>query len=228
MSTTSVCVVTSHLRAIRVTPQEEPFVEVTTTCPLDASSMGSAILFTDESRFSLESYSRRFLIWREPETHYHPSNISESDACGRGSVCVWGGISLFGCIDLHVFLRGTANAQIYRDNILDAYVHAFAGIKGDAFPLQNDNARPHRVRIVDDYLKQETIMRTEWPARFLDLNPIEYVWGALGRRLTPLSSLTQNLATLATALQKQWLSFPMELIYRITERITLRCMYVLL
>ncbi|KFM69431.1 hypothetical protein X975_20349, partial [Stegodyphus mimosarum] len=53
--------------------------------------------------------------------------------------------------------------------------------------LQDDNARPHRARIVDDYLQQETIMRMEWPARFLDLNPIEHVWDALGRCLAALN-----------------------------------------
>ncbi|KFM60058.1 Transposable element Tcb2 transposase, partial [Stegodyphus mimosarum] len=83
-----------------------------------------AVLFTDESKFSLESDSRRYLIWREPETRYHRSNIRESDAYGRGSVCVWSGISLG---HLHVFPRGTVNAPVYRDDILDAYVRPYAG-----------------------------------------------------------------------------------------------------
>ncbi|GBM11377.1 hypothetical protein AVEN_13597-1 [Araneus ventricosus] len=47
------------------------------------------VLFTDESRFSLQSDSRCYLIWREPGTRYHPSNIRERDAYGEGSVCVW-------------------------------------------------------------------------------------------------------------------------------------------
>ena len=47
-----------------------------------------AVLFTDEPRFSLESDSMRYLTWREPWTRYHPSNIRERYAYGRGSVCV--------------------------------------------------------------------------------------------------------------------------------------------
>ncbi|KFM66927.1 Transposable element Tcb2 transposase, partial [Stegodyphus mimosarum] len=123
-----------------------------------------AVLFTDEPRFSLESESRRYLIWREPGTRYHPSSIHERDAYGRGRACVWGGISLGGRTDLHVFPRGTVNTQVYRDGTLDAYVRSYAGVIRDAFLLQDDNARPHRARIVDDYLRQETIMRMEWPA----------------------------------------------------------------
>ena len=115
----------------------------------------------DESRFSLESDSRRYLIWREPGSHYHKSNIRERDACGRKRVCVWGGISLGRYTDLYVFPRGTVNAQIYRDDILDAYVIPYAWAIGNAFRLQDDNARPRRDRIVDDYLQQEIIMRME-------------------------------------------------------------------
>ncbi|GFT13329.1 HTH_Tnp_Tc3_2 domain-containing protein [Trichonephila clavipes] len=34
-------------------------------------------LFTDESRFTLESYLGRLLIWRERSTRYHQSNTVE-------------------------------------------------------------------------------------------------------------------------------------------------------
>ena len=44
---------------------------------------------------------------------------------------------------------------------LDAFVHLHAGAIGDAFLLQGDNTRPHRARIVNDYLHQETIILME-------------------------------------------------------------------
>ncbi|KFM62362.1 Transposable element Tcb1 transposase, partial [Stegodyphus mimosarum] len=110
-----------------------------------------AVLFMDESRFSLESKSRRYIIWRELGTRYHPSNIRKRDAYERGIVCVWGGIYFGGSTDLNFFPKGTVNAQVYRDDILDAYVHPYAGAIGDAFLLQDDNARPHKVCIIDDY-----------------------------------------------------------------------------
>ena len=77
--------------------------------------------------------------------------------------------------DLHEFPKGTENAEVYRDDILDAYVRPYAGAIGDAFLLQDDNARPHRARIVDDYLQQETIILMKCPAQSPDLNPIEHV-----------------------------------------------------
>ncbi|GBM32925.1 Transposable element Tcb1 transposase [Araneus ventricosus] len=183
-----------------------------------------AILFTDESRLSLQSDSRCYLIWREPGTRYHPSNIRERDAYGGGRVCVWGGISLGGRTDLHVFPRGTVNAQAYTDDIRDSYVLSYAGAIGDYFLLQDDNARRHRARIVDDYLQQETIQHMVWPVRSPSLNHFAHVWDALGRRLSALNPPPQTLATLATALREQWLSLPTELIDSIIDSITHRCM----
>ncbi|GBN06652.1 Transposable element Tcb1 transposase [Araneus ventricosus] len=164
-----------------------------------------AVLFTDESGFSLQSDSRCYLIWREPGTRYHPPNISERDAYGGGSVCVWSGISLGGRTGLHVFPRGTVNTHAYRDDILDAYVRPYAVAIDDDFLVQEHNARPHSPRIVDDYLQKEKIQSMEWPARSPDLNLIDNVWDALGRCIAALNPPPQILATLATALQEQWL-----------------------
>ncbi|GFS81923.1 transposable element Tcb1 transposase [Trichonephila clavipes] len=37
----------------------------------------SCVMFSDEARFSLQSDSRRTLIWRAPGTRYHQENTSE-------------------------------------------------------------------------------------------------------------------------------------------------------
>ena len=53
------------------------------------------------------------------------------------------------------------NAEVYRNDILDASVRPYSEALGDAFLLQGDNARPHRTRIVDDFLQRETTMLME-------------------------------------------------------------------
>ena len=59
----------------------------------------------------------------------------------------------------------------------------YAGAIDDSFLFMVDNARPHRVGLVDDMLEEEGIEHMQWPASSLDLNPIEHVWDALGRRI---------------------------------------------
>jgi hypothetical protein len=39
-------------------------------------------------------------------------------------------------------------------------IHMDAGAVGDGFILMDDNARPHRARVVTDYLENEVVHRT--------------------------------------------------------------------
>ncbi|GFW28379.1 DDE_3 domain-containing protein [Trichonephila clavipes] len=79
--------------------------------------------------------------------------------------------------DLHVFHGGTVTGLRYRDEILDPYVRPYAASIGNDFILMDDNARPHRARIVEEYLEDHGLERMEWPARSPDLNPIEHLLG---------------------------------------------------
>ncbi|GFW05422.1 transposable element Tcb2 transposase [Trichonephila clavipes] len=47
----------------------------------------------------------------------------------------------------------------------------------------DDNARPHRANLVDEFLESEDIKRIPWPANSPDLNPIENLWDYLGRAI---------------------------------------------
>ncbi|GFV64823.1 uncharacterized protein TNCV_809201 [Trichonephila clavipes] len=47
------------------------------------------------------------------------------------------------------------------------------------FFLMDDNTRPHRALLVDEFPESKDIRRLDWPVRYPDLNPIEHVWDAL-------------------------------------------------
>jgi hypothetical protein len=42
--------------------------------------------------------------------------------------------------------------------------------------FMDDNARPHRTRIVQHFLQQEAVQTIPWPAMSPDMNHIEHVW----------------------------------------------------
>ncbi|GFW65314.1 transposable element Tcb1 transposase [Trichonephila clavipes] len=77
----------------------------------------SCVMFSDESRFSLQSDSRRILIWRAPDTRYHQENTFERHRYGGAGWLVWGGSILASRTDLHV-QSVTMTGHIYRDFIL--------------------------------------------------------------------------------------------------------------
>ncbi|GFY00131.1 transposable element Tcb1 transposase [Trichonephila clavipes] len=123
----------------------------------------SCVMFSDNSRFSLQFDSRRTLIWRAPGTRYHQENTIERHRYGGAGWFVWGGIILGSRTDLYV-QRVTMTGHIYRDVVLEQHVRLFRRAMGAEFLFMNDNARPHRANIVDEYLQSEDITRVDWPA----------------------------------------------------------------
>ncbi|GFT41547.1 transposable element Tc3 transposase [Trichonephila clavipes] len=203
----SVCKKTSCVRSPQRTTAKEPLMLGKRTCFLTQQQWAS-VLFTDESRFTMESDSGRLLIWREQRTRYHQSNTVERHSYRGGGILVWAGISLGGHTDLHVFHGGTVTGLRYRDEILDPYVRPYAAAIGNDFILMDDNARPHRARIVEEYLEDHGLERMEWPARSPDLNLIEHLWDYLGREVAALNPPPRSLHELKQGLLCVWSSLP--------------------
>ena len=71
--------------------------------------------------------------------------------------------------------------------------------------MMDDNTRPHRARVVDQYLEQESIERMDWPARSLDLNPIEHAWDMLQRRISARDRQPRTVREFTKMLIHEWL-----------------------
>ncbi|GFX00009.1 transposable element Tcb2 transposase [Trichonephila clavipes] len=107
-----------------------------------------------------------------------------------------------------MFHGGTVTGLRYRDETLDPYVRPYAAAIGNDFILMDDNARPHRARIVEEYLEVHGLERMEWPARSPDLNPIGHLWFYLGREVAALNNPPRSLHELKQGLLCVWTSLP--------------------
>ncbi|GFS74495.1 transposable element Tcb2 transposase [Trichonephila clavipes] len=178
----------------------------------------ACVLFSDESRFSLSSYCRRQLIWRESGTAYRLENIQEKDRYPTYSIMVWAGIMINGRTRLHVVANGTMTGQRYIDKVLLPHDRLFRGASGDKFVFMDDNATCHRTLAVQDCLDSEGIQRLVWPARSPDLNPIENVWDALGRQIAGRNYPPTNKNNLLRALTEEWDKLPQQLLDNVLQR----------
>ncbi|GFV13281.1 transposable element Tcb2 transposase [Trichonephila clavipes] len=140
-------------------------------------------------------------------TRFYTSNIEERHHYGGPGVLVWGGM-LNGRTELHIFDRVSVTEDRYCEEVLLPHVRLFRGAIDPDFIFMDDNARPHRALAVEDLLESEDITRMDQPAYSLDLNPIEHVWDALGRRIAARLHHPENTQQLKQMLIEEWVLLP--------------------
>lgn len=185
------------------------------------------VLFTDESRFCVNSIDGRERLYRRPGEQNEQFNFTPTVSFGGGSIMVWGGICLGARTELVVIDGGALTADRYIRDILQDHVIPFAPFIGADFLLMQDNARPHTARCVTEYLDQVQIPTMNWPACSPDMNPIEHVWDMLGRRLRSRIPAVRNLEEARTALMEIWENLPQEMIDNVIRSMVRRMVAVI-
>lgn len=130
---------------------------------------------------------------------------------------VWGEVMRNGKIYLVVLIGQSMNSVRYRDLCVNEIVVPFAQNFGEDFILVNDNARPHRARIVQECLRENGIEQMNWPARSLDINVIEHEWSRMKLKLNQREQESQNLEELAIAVREVWEAIPQEFITNLVD-----------
>lgn len=178
------------------------------------------ILFSDESRFHLDSSDGRSRVYRRVGERFQDNCVVERRPFGGGSVMVWGGITANARTPL-VVIDGNLTGARYRDEILQAHVIPF--VQQHHVTLQHDNARPHVARVVTDFLTQQNVDVLPWPAVSPDLSPIEHVWDEMQRRLRQLPNQPVTLAELSRALVRIWNGIPQAFFNNLVGSMRRRC-----
>lgn len=172
-----------------------------------AQHQWNQVLFTDESRFSLEQNDGRVRVWRRTGERYNEDCVQQVTAHGGGSIMVWGGFSAHHKTPLY-FIQGRLNGQRYRDEILRPLAVPTLRQIGPHAVYMDDNATPHRARFVDNFIQEAGITRMAWPSSSPDLNPIENFWDALERSVHDNHPPAQTLQQLWEFLEAEWQAAP--------------------
>ena len=157
----------------------------------------------------------RIRVWRRNgEIHLEPT-VQPTMAYNDGSVMIWAGISLNGRTAL-VVVPGNLNGRRYIDEILRPLVVPYLRQMGRNAIFQDDNARPHRAWIVDNFLQLNGVQRLEWPPMSPDLSCIEHLRDILGRAVNKHINQHTRLACLQRLLQ-EWAAIPQRQIQRLVN-----------
>ncbi|GFV26275.1 transposable element Tc3 transposase [Trichonephila clavipes] len=129
------------------------------------------VVFTDESRICLQHHDGRIRVWRHCLERMLNSCVMHRHTGPAPGIMVWGGIR-YHSRTLLVRIAGTLNSQRYISEVLEPVVLPY--LQGLATAIfQQNNARLHVTCIVQRVFVNHQIELLPWPARSLDLSPIE-------------------------------------------------------
>ncbi|GFV88247.1 transposable element Tcb1 transposase [Trichonephila clavipes] len=139
------------------------------------------VVFTDESRICLQNHDSRIRVWRHRGERMLNSCVVLRHTVPAPGIMVLGGIGYHSRTPL-VRIAGTLNSERYISEVLEPVVlHYIQGLATAIF--QEDNARPHVACIVQRFFVNHQIELLLWPARSLDVSPIENIWPMVAQRL---------------------------------------------
>ncbi|GFW54951.1 transposable element Tcb2 transposase [Trichonephila clavipes] len=127
-----------------------------------------------------------------------------------------------GRTELQIFDRGSVIGDRYCEEVLLPHVRLFPAAIDPDFIFMDDNAQPHRTLAIEKLLESEDITRMDWPDS-PDLNPIEHVWDAFGRRFAARLHHPENTQQLKQMLIEEWALLLQKMLHQLDLSMRRRC-----
>jgi hypothetical protein len=164
-----------------------------------------AVIFSDESKFTLFGTDGREWCWRAPGQAFDKRFVKKSIKHGGGNVMVWGCLTAQGPGRI-CRIEGMMNAQLYTQILNDEFLGTLRdlGINKKDIYFQQDNDPKHTSRLATDWFNKKRVDKLEWPPNSPDMNIIEHAWEYLERRVRSRTPLPRKLGDLWEALVEEW------------------------
>ena len=163
------------------------------------------VLWSDEMKINLFGSDGFKHVWRCPGEKYKDKCVIPTVKHGGGNVMVWGCMSGAGAGELH-FIEGNINSNMYCE-ILQQSMIPFLRKLGWRTVFKQDNDPKHTSKTTTALLKKLRVKVMDWPNMSPDLNPIEYLWGILKRKVEVCK--VSNIRQLRDVVMEEWKSIPL-------------------
>lgn len=100
--------------------------------------------------------------------------------------------------------------SIYYKKLMNETIIRYIGNDTDTFIYQQDNCSVHKAKLVIEEFDSKGITLLDWPSCSPDLNPIENLWGYMGRLVYKDGKSYNTLLELENAIFEAWWLIPVE------------------
>jgi len=168
------------------------------------------VVWSDETKICLQGSDGRERNFVRKGERLQDHNFLPTKKFGGGSIMVWG--CMFSCgVGFLCRVDGGINAEMYleilKNELLDSI--NWYGFEKDNIIFQQDNASCHKAKVVADWFQSTDLEVMKWPAQSPDLNPIEYLWDHLKRKIRE-GPKSNSLDELWKRVETEWNRIPQD------------------
>ena len=191
------------------------------------TSFWDQVVFSDEKRFCLDGPDGSTYYWSDPrlEDRY----FSKHPRGGDGFM-VWAGVCALGSTSI-VLVQGNMDGIACSNMIgyvLMPFIEEKYILKDRDVIFQQDNAPAHTAKKTKDMFLSEGLDVLPWPAKSVDLNIIENIWGWLVRRVSHGFRQFETVEVLKQCITFEWEKLSNETIIKYVDSMPRRCRDVVL
>lgn len=168
-----------------------------------------SVIWSDESRFTLFKSDGRNSVWRRIGERFQYDCVIPTVKYDGGSIMFWSYFTAQGTGPL-VKCSNHMNSEEYRAILDNELVPFLPEISTLIF--QQDHSSIHTSNLMKQFFKMHDVNVMEWIPQSPDLNPIEFLWNEVNRRIRKRHRLPTSLAELESMLQEEWANIPVQLL----------------